>query len=83
MVEVPDDAGVAVALRAILPVTVELFVGAVQATVGDSFALDWLTKARVPPRVRAATAKALEILIGITLRESALFGVYGLSFAPI
>ena len=31
----PDDAGVAVALRAILPVTVELLAGDVQVTVGS------------------------------------------------
>jgi len=35
MVAVPDEAGVAVALIAILPVTVELLVGAVQVTVGS------------------------------------------------
>ena len=39
IVEVPEDAGVAVALRAILPVTVELLVGAVQATTGPTFAV--------------------------------------------
>jgi hypothetical protein len=80
IVEVPEDAGVAVAFREILPVTVELLVGAVQATVGDSFAFAWLTKARVPPRARAAMTKAREILIGVTLRESLLFGLERLSF---
>jgi hypothetical protein len=38
MVDVPDAAGVAVALRATTPVTVELLAGAVQATVGPTFA---------------------------------------------
>ena len=37
--EVPDDAGIAVAFSAILPVTVELLAGAVQATVGPTFAV--------------------------------------------
>jgi hypothetical protein len=64
MVEVPEEAGVAVALSAIFPVTVELLAGAVQATVGSSAACAPLTKARVPPRARAATAKAREILMG-------------------
>ena len=79
----PEDAGVAVAFREILPVTVELLVGAVQATVGDSFAFAWLAKARVPPRVRAATTKAREILIGVTLKESLLFGLERLSFGSL
>ena len=35
----PDDAGIAVAFSAILPVTVELLAGAVQATVGPTFAV--------------------------------------------
>jgi hypothetical protein len=64
MVEVPEEAGVAVALSEILPVTVELLAGAVQATVGDSFAFAPFTKARVPPRARAAMTKAREILMG-------------------
>ncbi len=38
IVEVPDEEGVAVALSEILPVTVELLAGAVQATVGPSAA---------------------------------------------
>ena len=38
IVAVPVADGVAVALRAILPVTVELLAGAVQATVGPSAA---------------------------------------------
>jgi hypothetical protein len=80
MVEVPVDAGVAVAFRAIFPVTVELLAGAVQATVGPSEAFALLAKARVPPRVRAATTKAREILIGVTLKESLLFGLERLSF---
>ena len=64
MVEVPEEAGVAVALRAIFPVTVELLAGAVQATVGPSAACELFTKARVPPSVRAAITKAREILMG-------------------
>jgi hypothetical protein len=64
MVEVPEEAGVAVALSEILPVTVELLAGAVQATVGASFAFAPFTKARVPPRDRAAMTKAREILMG-------------------
>ena len=39
IVAVPDDAGVAVALRAILPVTVELLAGDVQVTAGPTFAV--------------------------------------------
>ena len=64
MVEVPEEAGVAVALSAIFPVTVELLAGAVQATVGSSAALAEFTKARVPPSVSAAITKAREILMG-------------------
>jgi len=54
---------VAVAFSETLPVTVELLAGAVQATAGPVFAFALLTKARVPPRVRAATTKAREILM--------------------
>jgi hypothetical protein len=61
---VPLVAGVAVALRAITPVTVELLAGAVQATVGASFAFAPFKKARVPPRDRATMAMAREILMG-------------------
>ena len=64
MVEVPEEAGVAVALSAIFPVTVELLAGAVQATVGVSFALAPFMKARVPPKDRAAMTRAREILMG-------------------
>jgi hypothetical protein len=83
MVEVPEEAGVAVALRAILPVTVELLAGAVQATVGASLAFALFANASVPPRVRAATTKAREILIGITLKESVLFSPDRLEFTQI
>jgi len=64
IVDVPEEAGVAVAFSETLPVTVELLAGAVQATVGPVFAFAPLAKARVPPRARAATTKAREILMG-------------------
>jgi hypothetical protein len=50
MVEVPVDAGVAVAFRAIFPVTVELLAGAVQATVGPTFAVVIVQLAAVDSR---------------------------------
>ena len=77
------DAGVAVAFSEILPVTVELLAGAVQATVGPSAAFALFANARVPPRVRAAITKAREILIGITLKESELFSPDRLEFTQI
>ena len=62
--EVPEEAGVAVAFRTTFPVTVELLAGEFQATAGSSAEYAPFTNARVPPRVRAATTKAREILMG-------------------
>ena len=64
IVEVPEEAGVAVAFSAILPVTVELLAGAVQATVGSSAALEVLAKPIPKPIARAETARTFEILMG-------------------
>jgi hypothetical protein len=61
---VPEDAGVAVALREILPVTVELLAGAVQATVGSPAACALLESTNPAPRDTAITIKAREILMG-------------------
>ena len=83
IIEVPLEAGVAEAFKTILPVTVELLDGAVQTTAGPSAAFALFANARVPPRVRAATTKAREILIGITLKEAELFSPDRLEFTQI
>ena len=58
MVDVPEEAGVAVAFSETLPVTVELLAGAVQATVGPVFAV-------VKVQVAVADSRPLE---SVTLR---------------
>ena len=64
MVDVPLDAGVAVAFSETFPVTVELLAGEFQATAGPSAACALLLNARPPPRTRVAMAMAREILMG-------------------